>query len=239
MVKLRIISQAGGKKNKQKTLKPPPSSLIAHPNKKEKKHIIHNTFDPSKRKKRVLLLIHVNPGKVKHPSPIITHHFSPTSLQKINAHLGGFGIPAMHTVSQPARVDVNVKNDATNVGISWKILRFHCYWEGWYIPKAIWPKVLSFFSISLNTTPHQNKNWFEAGTTFCQGTSCSVQISKNLSKECSSHVSPTHLSQVSSLLQGNHPKYYQTEKHMRPQTCRHQQSSPKNLKQTKHEKIIG
>ena len=46
-------------------------------------------------------------------SPIIKPptwtHPSSVCLQKINAHLGGFGIPAMHTVSQPTTVDVNVE----------------------------------------------------------------------------------------------------------------------------------
>ncbi len=39
MVKLRIISQAGVKTTKQKLEKPPPSSLIAHPNKKKENNI--------------------------------------------------------------------------------------------------------------------------------------------------------------------------------------------------------
>lgn len=52
-----------------------------------------------------------NMGKITspiiNPQLALTRH--PFALQNINAHLGGFGIPAMHTVSQPTTVDVNVE----------------------------------------------------------------------------------------------------------------------------------
>lgn len=54
------------------------------------------------------------PNMEKITSPIINPQLGLTRhpfalLQKINAHLGGFGIPAMHTVSQPTTVDLNVE----------------------------------------------------------------------------------------------------------------------------------